>query len=149
MWTDADAYIANLDQRVEDLLPEGIDLLVGTDSCGLNCGVFIARVCNWTRQYFTTVQFLGTAGYREDWVGDRLEQTTMRHILKTFPEHQSHVRQTEQHVLNSYPENYRPGDFILHLAGIPQEARVPIFQNLSRGGLPEVSFTDTRRDGRQ
>ena len=148
MWTDADAYIANLEQRVEDLLPEGIDLLVGTDACGLNCGVFIARVCDWTRQYFSTVQFLGTAGYRDNWVGDQLEQTTMRHILKAFPEHQSHVLQTEQHVLNSYPENYRPGDFILHLSGILHEARVPIFQRLALGISPQVAISNIRRDGR-
>lgn len=149
MWLDADTYITNLDQRIEELLRPGVDLQIGYETTGINCGVFIARVCEWTLRYFETVQFLGTAGHRDDLVGDCLEQTTMRHILKTFPEHQSHVYVEEQHVLNSYLETWQPGDFLLHLAGVPHDSRLRILRRLQQGPMTPTPFAGLRLDARQ
>lgn len=148
LWTDADTYITHLDQRLESLMRPDVNLHIGYDAYGINCGVMLIRSCGWSRRFFDAVQFLGTVGHQDDRVGDCQEQTTIRHILKTFPEHQSHVRAEEQHVLNSYLESWRPGDFILHLAGIHDDARVRILRRLHAGQSLETPIYDLRADGR-
>ncbi len=148
MWLDADAMIVNQEIAAASLLRSDADLLLASDHNGICCGIFLVRVCEWSRRFFETLEFLGPAGYRQDWLGDLQEQTTLRYLLKTFPSHAAHAHMLEQPVLNSYLETYQPGDFILHLGGLDNAVRLALLQDLQRGVVPATPFADVFLDGR-
>ena len=148
LWMDADAVVMNQEQKIEVLLHPDADLIIGSDHNGTNAGIMLIRVCDWSRRFFDAVDFLGNPGYNDNWAGDRLEQACLRHLLKTFPEQTHHVYLAEQHVLNSYLENYQDGDFIVHLAGIDPSRRVDLMKQLLAGSIPATPFQDGFLDGR-
>jgi hypothetical protein len=51
-----------------------------------------------------------------------LDQSSFQHHIDTTPDAMEHVRFIPKRIINVYPEEYNPGDFILHLAGKLYEA---------------------------
>jgi ADP-heptose:LPS heptosyltransferase len=123
MWLDADAVIMNYDYRVENLIPEGCDLIFGSDFNGLNSAVFLARNCAWCRQFFETIYRLGDVNYIMDRYGPKWEQNTIKHVLNNFTGYADHVALHPEGKMNALPDAYADGDFILHLGGLSQEER--------------------------
>jgi len=130
MWVDADAVIMNLEQRLEDLLVEGRDLIFGSDFNGLNCAVFLVRNCAWTRRFFATVYNLGDINYAPDQFGPKWEQNTIKHLLQNFTGFDGHVAIHPERRMTPLPGSYRAGDFILHLGGMSTAQRVKTLAEL-------------------
>jgi ADP-heptose:LPS heptosyltransferase len=124
LWVDADAVIMNYEHRIEDLIYEGCDLIFGSDFNGLNSAVFLARNCEWCRQFFDTVYSLGDINYDPDHYGPKWEQNTIKHLLNNFSGLKDHVALHPENRMNALPDTYKDGDFILHLGGLSIEERL-------------------------
>jgi hypothetical protein len=124
LWVDADAVIMNYEHRIEDLIEEGCDLIFGSDFNGLNSAVFLARNCEWCRQFFDAVYSLGDVNYDPDHYGPKWEQNTIKHLLNNFSGINEHVALHPENRMNALPGNYKAGDFILHLGGLSNEERL-------------------------
>jgi hypothetical protein len=124
MWLDADAVIMNLEYRAEDLLVEGRDLILGSDDNGLNSAVFLIRNCDWSLRFLDTVYNLGDLDYEPDRFGQKWEQNTIKHVLNNFAGFKEHVALHPERRMNSLPDAYEPGDFIMHLGGLSQTERL-------------------------
>jgi hypothetical protein len=127
-WMDMDAVIMNMDQSVHSILdglrkkyPKGaaafestVDLVVvkpGRDKM-LNAGVLLLRNSEWSRQFIRQVQ------NTESWYNKSpsYEQGAMWEVMSN-PIHQEHIIVLEDnHVFNTFPQFYQPGDFVVHFA---------------------------------
>jgi hypothetical protein len=131
VWVDADAVIMDLDQRLEGLLVEGRDVVFGSDFNGLNSAVFLARNCAWTRGFFETVYHLGDINYDLDKFGPKWEQNTIKHVLQNFTGFDGHVAIHPERRMTPSPQNYRDGDFILHLGAMTPAERLKALADLN------------------
>ncbi len=129
-WVDADAAILNPAIDIRSLLPAGKDLLFASDFNGLCAGVFAARACNWTIDFFRAVWGAGTLGHDPDGMGDKWEQTTIKHLLAHFPEHSPHVAFARDTDMNSSWSAYRPGHFIVHLGAMSNADRLRMLRGI-------------------
>lgn len=134
MWIDADAVVANMDTKIEDIISKTPDacFIVGEMFDGLNCGTFIVKNCEESRLFFEEVWKQEQFIYNTWW-----EQMAIIHLLQeSYPIKWSKVH---NRVINSryYPdcENhpialckipdyydnpeslYKDGDFIIHMPG--------------------------------
>jgi hypothetical protein len=114
MWLDADAVIANPEQRLEDLVDEDIDFLVAKDPIPstINSGVFLVRSCpaalEMLRRAYAKVQYI----HHRWW-----EQTALAEAMRECaPALRSRV--VSRRLFNSFANEYRQGDFIVHFAGL-------------------------------
>jgi hypothetical protein len=120
LWIDADAVIANPKKRLEDLVDEGVDFLAAEDlsSCAINSGVFLVRNCpaalDLLRRAYAKVQYT----YHPWW-----EQLALAEALREAGE-TLRSRIVRRRLLNALPDEYRPGDFIVHYAGFPPGAKL-------------------------
>ena len=103
-------------------LPVGVS--VRSDFNGLNSAVFLARNCEWSRQFFDTVYSLGDVNYDPDHYGPKWEQNTIKHLLNNFSGINEHVALHPENRMNALPGTYKEGDFILHLGGLSNEERL-------------------------
>ncbi len=135
---DADTLITNQRTKIENFLEDGKDLYFTTDMNGLNTGTFIVRKSTWST-YFLSQAF--------DLIGNNelhCEQDAIAYLIRTNkPEDLTRIKLLDHPSINSfkyelYPEygeqdaklgQWVPGCFILHLAAMPNEKRIEIFQN--------------------
>ncbi len=120
-WTDADALIMNMAFDLEGLINENYDLIVSKDFYFLNCGHFLIKNSEWSRQ------FLVNAYNHTECMSDGFqEQAAIAKELEQ-PHNASKTKIIPQRLFNSYAEEvigdllqstYQKGDFILHFAGI-------------------------------
>lgn len=130
-WVDCDALIMNGGIRVEDAPPG--DVLMCEDIYGLNDGTSITRPTPWAEMFWYAVD-TGRA-----LVNDKLwgcNEAVIR-FAQTAPYRDRVVTVLPQNAMNSYlmkeygrpetwPGNYRDGDWILHLVGLPMERRLQL-----------------------
>ncbi len=113
MWIDADAVIANPTQRLEDLVDEDVDFLVGDDMSDspINTGVFFIRNCEaaleMLRLAYAKVEFLSHPCWEQPAVAK-----AMLECSKTL-----RTRIVSRRLFNSFFNEYHQGDFIIHFAG--------------------------------
>jgi len=124
VWVDADVVIMNFQQRLEDLVVEGRDVILGSDFNGLNSAVFLARNCDWTRRFFQAVYTLGDVGYVFDHYGPKWEQNTIKHVLLNFAGFEKHVAMLPERRMTASAGVYQDGDFVKHLGDMPMSRRL-------------------------
>jgi hypothetical protein len=133
LWCDLDSQIQNSDIRVEGIVEEYLGdghFLWGYDHAGPNSGVYIVRFTSEARQWMDRVY----ATMQEQGLAD---ETAMEILATTHP-FRDRVRVCPGTVLNSYDaalyyggrythevNQYKPGAFILHMPGYPNEKRIP------------------------
>ena len=111
-WTDADAVIMDRGIRLEDFLDSASDLILTRDRNGVNTGVFFVRNVP-----------AGTRGRRAAYSLRRYtdhpwwEQAAVAEVLRAS-DHGLRVRLAEKTLFNAYGHEYRPGQFIVHFAGV-------------------------------
>lgn len=121
VWLDADTIVMNQDIRLEDLLDENVNLIIGYDWNGVNSGVFFIKNCDWSKEFLKGVYA------RTDCI-DLLwpEQLAIAKEIEEKPENAKVSKIVPQRLFNAYPPElisylmytYQPGDFILHFASI-------------------------------
>jgi hypothetical protein len=132
MWVDADAMVMNWRVRAESLIRDGHDLIFASDFNGLVSGIFLVRCCAWTVKFLDTVFFLGDLVKDPDRFGPKWEQNTIKHVLENFAGFQSRIAILPEKVMNSSPDNFQPGDFILHLGVKPNGWRERAFREATQ-----------------
>jgi Mannosyltransferase putative/galactosyl transferase GMA12/MNN10 family/Glycosyltransferase family 9 (heptosyltransferase) len=133
LWCDADAYVANLDCRVEEFIAEDCDVIFSSDTNGLNAGVFLARCCPWTIRFLDAIYALGEIDYELDPWGNKWEQNTIKHLLHNFADFKQHIGILPPYEMSTNWERFRPGDFIVHLMGLSNEKRLEVLHQFCRG----------------
>jgi len=126
-WTDADSLIMNNSIQLERFIEDGCDMVLTHDDWGVgkyvvSMGLFLIRNCEWS------MQFLDEVWEQRQFVTDRMwEQAAVQHLLEQ-QDLSDRVCVVTQRRFNSYLHNYRKGDFLLHFAMHPPEARRQLMQ---------------------
>lgn len=101
------------------LKSQNLDLIITQDRMGINAGSFMIR-----RSTFSNIllDFWNAIDERDHW--NRHEQDGLIHLLLTYKSLLSHVALVPQRLFNAYHDDtkshiwrYKPGDFVVHLAG--------------------------------
>jgi hypothetical protein len=137
MWIDRDAIILDACRPLSAFLPpntpefENINLITNHDKLGLNAGVFLFRVNDWSRDLFNTI--LAFRYFRPDVELALAEQTAMEKIINE-DKWKEGVARVPWYWFNAYPDadrsaakyrdgeraewfRARKGDFVIHFAG--------------------------------
>lgn len=159
MWIDRDAILLDPCRPLSSFLPpntdefKDINLITNNDAFGLNAGVFIFKVSNWTTDLFNTI--LAYRYFRPDEELVLAEQTAMEKIIhekkweknvvrvpwywfNAYPDEEDSVKKYREGL---EPENLewfraRKGDYVVHFAGDDgRSGRMPDWLNM----LQEVS----------
>jgi hypothetical protein len=122
MWSDADALIVNQTVPLESLIDDGYDIILSYDWLMVQAGVLLFKCTPWT------VNFLQRAYDDRSFDSARaLDQSAFQAFLDklTKSELDEHVKTVPKYAMNVYLEEYRPGDFLIHMAGKLYEATEP------------------------
>ncbi|MEU4312080.1 glycosyltransferase [Nocardia sp. NPDC024068] len=138
-WTDADAAITNFDVDLRDLCDDDYDLIVTHDELGLNSGSFLLR--NNARG----IQLLRST-WRHEVSGLFYEQTAMTRAIALHPE--LRVKVVAKRSMNSFWNEHRPGDFIMHAAGQPTDAKIALLDAFRAHAVGRTRTAGRHREGR-
>lgn len=137
---DADVLITNPEIRLEDLMPEGDwDIAMSRETGGaLNDGTCLFRNTAATRAFLQLA-----------WDSEAPDATSMNGVIqKMFDDGtlSQHIKLAEipKRKFNSYWDDWRPGDFALHLPGMSNERRVMIFTKVQKE-LPAMEMRELLR----
>jgi len=120
LWADADVLIVNQSIPLTSVVDDAYDLMLTQDWFMINAGVFLIRCSPWALDLVKRTY--------EDRSFDKaiaLDQSALQHFLAKDENREKHLKMIPKHAINVYTEEYRPGDFILHMAGKLYEATVP------------------------
>jgi hypothetical protein len=153
-WMDADSIFVNLAQGLDIVLPpEGKEMtIVGDFNCFLNAGHFVMHRGTWSTQFLNDTWALDAPPKPDLW----FEQSAMIYLLtgrNSSCEYQvwpgsccdssamalAEVHVVEHSVMNSYTEEYKDGDLLIHFAGRSTEDKVDLMEEYAkRAGSPSL-----------
>jgi hypothetical protein len=113
-WSDTDSLILRGDIRLEEFVDDNYDLVICHEDVGMglyniNVGQMMFKNTEWS------MSFLREVWNQTQFLNDKLpEQRAMIHLLWS-QDLSDHVLTVTQRRFNSYPLNYRRGDFLIHL----------------------------------
>jgi hypothetical protein len=106
-WSDADSVVTCSAVVLSSLVVAGSDLILSSDRNGLNCGSMVVRSSSAAECFLKAVWQQTQFTYHCWW-----EQAAIRFLLRRgFP---INVHVWPQRYMNSYPEEWCTGDFLLH-----------------------------------
>ncbi|GJQ11242.1 hypothetical protein GpartN1_g3033.t1 [Galdieria partita] len=118
LWSDADAMIINQSIPLEDIIDNDYDIILTEDWLMINAGVILLKCSPWNIKFLSKVY-----NDREFDKARALDQSALQTYIDSLGDEASqHVKYIAKHVMNVYLEEYRPGDFLLHMAGKLYEA---------------------------
>eukprot|EP00178_Gracilaria_changii_P004269 TRINITY_DN1670_c0_g1_i1.p1 TRINITY_DN1670_c0_g1~~TRINITY_DN1670_c0_g1_i1.p1 ORF type:complete len:392 (+),score=64.29 TRINITY_DN1670_c0_g1_i1:4838-6013(+) len=120
LWSDADAMIVNQSIPLTNLIDDRYDMAITVDWLMINAGVILLKCSKWSVAFLKRVY-----AAREFDNARALDQSALQHFFDAEPELKQHVKFIPKWTMNVYTEEYRPGDFLLHMAGKLYEATVP------------------------
>jgi hypothetical protein len=137
---DADVLITNPEIRLEDLMPAGDwDIAMSRETGGaLNDGTCLFRNTAATRAFLQLA-----------WDSEAPDATSMNGVIQkmfddgTLSQH-INLAEIPKRKFNSYWDDWRPGDFALHLPGMSNERRVMIFTKVQKE-LPAMEMRELLR----
>ena len=142
IWMDCDSLIMNESIDLENLLEHyghSVDLVFASDFNGLSTSFIASRVNSWTLDLFRAIYLLGDPQeVNPDGRGIKWEQTTFKILLRTFPAIAERCAILPQRECNVHYHlgDYRAGDFLLHFAVMPVEARLAAMQKMAQCTIP-------------
>lgn len=113
MWLDADALIANQLFDIARLIQPDYDFFYTTDINGFNGGSFIVRSCD------LIYDALQKAWDMTDYINHIWWEQIP--LWKSVNETGCRLCELPKKSINSYPNDFTPGDFILHFPGVPNK----------------------------
>ncbi|CAN8062899.1 unnamed protein product [Agarophyton chilense] len=120
LWSDADAMIVNQTIPLTDVIDDRYDMAITADWLMINAGVILFKCSKWTLAFLKRVY-----AAREFDNARALDQSAFQHFFDAEADTKQHVKYVPKWTINVYTEEYRPGDFVLHMAGKLYEATVP------------------------
>lgn len=149
LWSDADALIINQTVPLPTIIDDAYHMAATEDWLMMNAGVLLFRCSPLTIDFLTRVY--ADVSFN---TARALDQSALQHYLDSEPEAAAAMRWLPKHAMNVYTEEYRPGDFLVHMAGKLYEATTAgataiarQFDLLSRAGddvADVAAFFDTR-----
>lgn len=136
---DGDAIITNHTIAVESFLDDEHELFLCKDINGINCGSFIIKNTSWAE--WLIAWMLDLEGVKSIYC----EQDALNMYLEKFPaQAERKVKFLPHQSINSYicklypeydivvqpKENWKEGDFVLHLPGVSNEKRLSILKEI-------------------
>src|SRR3989339_1015040 len=121
-WTDADSLIMNLDIKLETLIDEDYDMIIGTDLNGVNSGNFFIKNSSWSLELLSDIYSHTECIDHPFWE----QQGLMLELEKNPDKFLNKMKIVPQQLFNSYPFEiagsclgsfYQIGDFIVHFPG--------------------------------
>lgn len=122
-WSDADSLVMDGSTPLERFLDEDYDVIIAREDFdvgtgNVNAGQLFLKNSDWS------FWFLDEVWAQTQFIGHPMEeQAAVIHLLHSR-ELSRHVKVVTQRSFNSYPLNYRRGDFLLHFAGFRGEHRL-------------------------
>jgi hypothetical protein len=122
LWSDADAIVVNQSTRLEAIIDDGYDVMVAHDWLMLQAGVILFKCSPWTIDFIAKVY-----NDRAFDTARALDQSALESHINALSavQRDAHIKHISKFAFNVYPEEYRPGDFIVHMAGKLYEATEP------------------------
>lgn len=117
LWSDADALVVNQAKSLLDIVDDAYDLIVAHDWFMINAGVMLFKCSPWTKTFLQRVY-----NAREFDKATALDQSAFNSFFTGDAEVKKHVKNVPKWLINTYTEEYNPGDFIVHFAGKLYEA---------------------------
>lgn len=117
LWSDADALIVNQSIPLTDIIDDRYDMALTVDWLMINAGVILVKCSRWSIEFLKRVY-----AAREFDNARALDQSAFQHFFDTEKDIDKHVRYVPKWALNVYTEEYRAGDFLVHMAGKLYEA---------------------------
>ncbi|CAN8065815.1 unnamed protein product [Agarophyton chilense] len=119
LWSDADAMVINQTTPLESIIDDAYDIILSYDWLMLNAGMLLFKCSEWTKTFLSRVynarQFDGARALDQSSFQEHLDNLTQ-------VERDEHVKVIPKHAMNVYLEEYRAGDFLVHMAGKLYEA---------------------------
>jgi hypothetical protein len=108
-WTDADSLIMNDKIKIETLIDNNYNFILSRDFNNYNTGQFLIKNCDWSFDFLDRV-------YKKDIYINHSwwEQMAIIDILDNNSSDYNHTKIIPQNKINSYIDNYKSGDFIIH-----------------------------------
>ncbi len=135
VWMDADTLIMNMDKKIEDIIDEKYDLIIGNEGTEICSGVYLIRNCKWSKRFLEEV-------YDEDkYMAGRLADHEA--FDETYKAHNpSHTKVLPLREIAAYaPEHegapaemyYQPGDYVIHFEHLKNHAGIKeLFEKYSK-----------------
>lgn len=122
LWSDADALIVNQTVPLESIIDDAYDVAVAFDWLMLQAGVILFKCSPFTKDFLYKVY-----NDRSFDNARALDQSALQeYIDKLSPaERDARIKFLPKHTMNVYLEEYRAGDFLIHMAGKLYEATEP------------------------
>lgn len=112
LWSDADALIVNQTVPLEDIIDDAYDIMLTVDWLMINAGVILFKCSDWAKRFLERVY-----AAREFDSARALDQSAFQHFFDTEPGMDERLKRIPKHAINVYAEEYRAGDFLVHMAG--------------------------------
>ncbi|KAI0565015.1 hypothetical protein FGB62_22g517 [Gracilaria domingensis] len=122
LWSDADAMVMNQSTALESIIDDAYDMMLTYDWAReerLTRADVCADATDWTKG------FLNMVYNARKFDNERaLDQSSFQEHIDnlTQSEREEHIKVVPKHAMNVYLEEYRPGDFLIHMAGKLYEA---------------------------
>lgn len=122
LWSDADAMVVNQSVRLETIIDDAYDIIFSYDWLMLNAGMLLVKCSHWSLSFLQTLY-----NNRKFDSARALDQSALQEFIDnlTATERRAHIKIVPKYALDTYTEEYRPGDFLLHFAGKLYEATEP------------------------
>lgn len=143
-WTDTDAMLMNLNGALEDItqvLYPNTSFVISEDAIGINAGHFLIRDDMWSRAFLHDVWALREKHKNSPY----WEQSAMMELFEDPCYYEGHVQVVPKRSFNSYPDDYQPGDLMLHVPGIKGAPLMHFMRNAARGSILTELFEPTAR----
>ena len=141
VWYGLDVLFMNQSFRVETILDQypKASVILTTDFLGLNSDNMIFRRDAWSAQLLAAVNTLGYPFFKGHiWA----EQEALIRFISA-PPYAEHIAWVPQNTMNSYlndvygrptewPGHYQPGDWLIHLPGLPMPKRLELARKYLR-----------------
>ncbi len=142
LYVDADTLVTNYDIKLEDIVDYGYDQVLAADRNGLNCGVWLIRNTPWSLWFLDEMWAQSQLVNPTSFVLFHYEQRAMHYLYQSKvwrnavkqPAYaqantiRARTKVVNSCVFNSYPAWYKPGDFVVHLAGLKGIAKCLTFR---------------------
>lgn len=131
IWHDTDAVVWNDQVDLRPLMAcQQTDFIIQDDRNGLNAGIFLIRNCEWSARFLTTVydqtHLLNHPCPEQQAIADLIRTTPWRERSHVLRHQEPHFR---MHGLFAYAEWDK---LFVHFAGIGNDIRLPLIENITR-----------------
>lgn len=122
LWSDADALIVNQTVPLESIIDDAYDIAVSFDWLMLQAGVILFKCSPFTKEFLHKVY-----NDRSFDTARALDQSALQDYMDklTPAERDTRIKFLPKYAMNVYLEEYRAGDFLIHMAGKLYEATEP------------------------